>query len=80
VESIPPGAELTLDDQPAGRTPATLSGIRLDQRHRIDLELPGYDIDQFVFLPEKDGLRFTRRLAKLDPRGKPPGAAATPSP
>jgi serine/threonine protein kinase len=80
VESIPPGAELIVDDQPAGRTPATLHGIRLDQRHRIDLALPGYDIDQFVVLPEKDGVRFTRRLGKLDPKGKPPPAAATPSP
>jgi serine/threonine protein kinase len=80
VESIPPGAEVTLDDRPAGRTPATLPGIRLDERHRIDLAMPGYDIDQFVALPEKDGVRFTRRLAKLDPKGKPPGAAANPPP
>ncbi len=80
VESLPPGAEIVLDDRPAGRTPATLSGVRLDQRHRVDLVLPGHDIDQFVVLPEKDGVRFTRRLTKLDPKGKPPPDAVSPSP
>jgi hypothetical protein len=37
----------------------------MDQRHRIDLSLPGYDVDQFVVLPEKDGNRFVRRLSPL---------------
>jgi hypothetical protein len=79
VESLPPGADVTLDDKPAGRTPTVLAGVRLDQRHRIDLALPGHEIDQFVVLPEKDGVRFTRRLTKIDPKGKP-SATATPSP
>lgn len=79
IDSVPTGADVNVDDRPAGRTPLVLGGVRLDQRHRVDLSLAGYDIDQFVVLPEKDGLRFTRRLAKLDPKGKPPGAAA-PSP
>jgi hypothetical protein len=74
VESVPPGAEVALDDKPAGRTPAVIPGIRLDQRHRVDLTLPGHEIDQFVVLPEKDGVRFTRRLSKLDPKGKAPAA------
>jgi hypothetical protein len=74
VESVPPGAEIALDDKPAGRTPVVIPGIRLDQRHRVDLTLPGHEIDQFVVLPEKDGVRFTRRLSKLDPKGKAPAA------
>jgi hypothetical protein len=69
VESVPAGAELVLDDRPAGRTPVTLEDVRLDQRHRIDLVLAGHEIDQFVVLPEKDGLRYTRRLTRLDTRG-----------
>jgi hypothetical protein len=73
VESIPAGAEIVLDDRPAGRTPLTLGEVRLDQRHRIDLVLAGHEIDQFVVLPEKDGVRFTRRLTRLEPKGtKPP--------
>jgi hypothetical protein len=80
VESMPPGADVVLDDRPAGRTPITLAGVRLDQRHRIDLVLPGHEIDQFVVLPEKDGVRFTRRLSRLDSKGKPPPGAAAPSP
>jgi hypothetical protein len=80
VESIPPGADVTLDDKPAGRTPAVLAGVRLDQRHRIDLALPGFDIDQFIVLPEKDGVRFTRRLTRLDPKAKPPTTATPPPP
>jgi hypothetical protein len=74
VESVPPGAEIVLDDKPAGRTPTVIPGIRLDQRHRVDLTLPGHEIDQFVVLPEKDGVRFTRRLSKFEPKGKAPVA------
>ncbi len=69
VESIPSGAELVIDGRPVGRTPATLEGLRIDERHRIDLVLVGHEIDQFVVLPEKDGRRFVRRLTRLDPRG-----------
>jgi hypothetical protein len=76
VDSVPPGADVVLDEKPAGRTPATLPGVRLDQRHRIDLVLAGHEIDQFVVLPEKDGVRFSRRLAKQEPKGKAPGAPA----
>jgi hypothetical protein len=74
VESIPPGAEVVLDDRPAGRTPATIPEVRLDQRHRIDLVLAGHEIDQFVVLPEKDGVRFTRRLSRAEPKAKAPPA------
>jgi tRNA A-37 threonylcarbamoyl transferase component Bud32 len=80
VESLPAGADVSLDDRPVGRTPVTLQGVRLDQRHRIDLTLPGYEIDQFVVLPEKDGVRFTRRLAKPETKGRPPPGAPAPSP
>ena len=68
VESEPPGAEVRLDDRPAGATPVSLT-VRMDERHRIDLTLPGYEIDQFVVLPEKDGGRFRRRLVPLGVKG-----------
>jgi len=73
VESVPPGAEVRIDDRKLGTTPATIAGLRLDERHRIDLALAGYEIDQFVVLPEKDGTRFSRRLEPLptEKRGKP---------
>jgi serine/threonine protein kinase len=70
IESVPAGAEIVIDDRPAGRTPATLAGVKLDARHRVDLVLAGYEIDQFVVLPEKDGVRFTRRLSRLDAKEK----------
>jgi tRNA A-37 threonylcarbamoyl transferase component Bud32 len=72
VESDPPGADIVLDDRPAGRTPATLRDVRLDERHRIDLVLAGHEIDQFVVLPDKDGLRYARRLARADKGKRPP--------
>ena len=62
VESQPPGAEIRIDGQPHGQTPATITGLRVDERHRVDLVLPGYELDQFVVLPEKDGTHFVRRL------------------
>jgi eukaryotic-like serine/threonine-protein kinase len=62
VESDPPGAEVRLDGVPAGTTPLTLPAVRLDERHRVDLSLPGHELDQFVVLPEKDGARFSRKL------------------
>lgn len=71
IDSEPAGAEIMFDDRPAGRTPVTLGDVRLDKRHRIDLILAGHEIDQFVVLPEKDGLRFKRRLSRLEPRRRP---------
>ncbi len=68
VESVPPGAEVRVDGKVVGRTPLTVTGVRVDERHRVDLTLPGHDVDQFVVLPEKDGDRFVRRLSPL-PRG-----------
>ncbi|MFY3746115.1 serine/threonine-protein kinase [Anaeromyxobacter sp. Red801] len=73
IESEPAGAEVRLDGRVVGRAPVTVLGVRLDERHRVDLTLPGHEIDQFVVLPEKDGTRFTRKLGRSDqpePRGK----------
>jgi hypothetical protein len=69
VESDPSGAEVRLDDRPAGVTPVTIGEVRLDQRHRIDLKLAGYEIDQVVVLPEKDGTHFQRTLTPAAPGG-----------
>jgi hypothetical protein len=70
VESEPPGAEVRLDDRPVGVTPVALPGVRLDERHRIYLRLPGHEIDQVVVLPEKDGALVRRTLTALVPGGK----------
>ena len=64
VASVPPGAEVRLDGKALGPAPVTVRGLRLDERHRIDLALEGHEIDQFVVLPEKDGKTFTRRLQR----------------
>ncbi len=74
IESEPSGAEIMVDDRPAGHTPITLGDLRLDKRHRIDLILAGHEIDQFVVLPEKDGLRYKRRLSRVDSRARRPEA------
>ncbi len=63
IESDPPGAEVRFDERAAGVTPLSVRDVRLDQRHRIDLVKPGHEIDQFVVLPEKDGVRFRRKLS-----------------
>jgi len=62
LESEPSGAEVRLDGRPVGHTPLTIRGVRLGERHRFDLVLPGREIDQFVVLPERDGTRFHRVL------------------
>lgn len=67
VASDPAGAEVRFDDQPVGLTPVTIADVRLDQRHRIDLKLGGYEIDQVVVLPEKDGTNFKRKLTPAAP-------------
>ena len=72
VESVPSGAEVVVDDKPAGHTPVTLGDLRLDKRHRIDLVLAGHEIDQFVVLPEKDGARYVRKLSRAEPKAKRP--------
>jgi tRNA A-37 threonylcarbamoyl transferase component Bud32 len=62
IESEPPGAAVRVDDADAGVTPVTLQRVRLDERHRIDLALPGHDLDQVIVLPELDGQRVARKL------------------
>lgn len=75
VESEPAGAEVRLDERSVGTTPVTLQGVKMDERHRIDLSLSGYEVDQFVILPEKDGAHVVRRLARAAPRaGAAPAA------
>jgi len=71
IDSDPPGAEARLDGMPLGRTPVTASGVRLGERHRVDLTMPGREIDQFVVLPETDVTRLRRTLP-------PPRPAAVP--
>ena len=76
IESEPPGARVRVDDRAAGVTPLTVADVRLDERHRIDLLLPGHELDQVVVLPEVDGQRVFRRLAPTaDPAARPRGAA-----
>ncbi|GEJ56808.1 serine/threonine-protein kinase [Anaeromyxobacter diazotrophicus] len=70
VESAPSGARVLLDDRVVGVTPVTIEKVRLDERHRLDLSLPGHELDQFVVLPEQDGQRFFRTLAP-ERRGRP---------
>jgi eukaryotic-like serine/threonine-protein kinase len=70
IESDPPGAEIVFDERPAGRTPVTLADVRLDRRYRVDLALAGHEIDQFVVTPERDGVRFSRRLSPLGAKPK----------
>ena len=68
VRSVPPGAAVRLDDRVVGATPLTVRELRMDERHRFDLTLAGYDLDQFVVLPEKDGAEFSRTLARASAR------------
>jgi serine/threonine protein kinase len=68
IDSDPPGAQVSFDERAVGRTPVTIPEVRLDDRHRIDLTLAGFEIDQFVVFPEEDGTRFRRRLKPLDRR------------
>jgi hypothetical protein len=68
IESDPPGAQVQIDDRPAGVTPLTIQDVRLDERHRVDLALAGHELDQFVVLPERDGQRFRRALAPVERR------------
>jgi len=72
IDSDPPGAQVMFDDKDVGVTPLNVSGIRLDERHRVDLNLSGFELDQFVVLPDKDGQRYTRKLVQ---RHRPHGAA-----
>jgi hypothetical protein len=71
VESEPTGAMVRWDGRAVGSTPIAISNVQLDDRHRVDLSMPGYELDQFVVLPEKNGARFSRKLVQ---RKKPHGA------
>jgi serine/threonine protein kinase len=62
VDSEPRGAQVLIDERFVGLTPVTIPSIRLDEPHRIDLALAKHELDQFVVVPDKDGLRFFRTL------------------
>jgi hypothetical protein len=62
VDSEPSGAEVRIDERLVGVTPLRIDDVRLDERHRVDLALPGHELDQFVVAPEKDGQRYFRTL------------------
>jgi serine/threonine protein kinase len=64
VESVPTGAEVRLDGRVRGNTPLTVPGVKVDAPHRLDLTLAGYEVDQLVVVPERDGDRVVRRLAR----------------
>jgi serine/threonine protein kinase len=70
VDSDPPGAEVRLDERRVGVTPVAIPAVRLDERHRIDLRLGGYEMDQVVVLPEKDGALVHRTLTAILPPRK----------
>jgi hypothetical protein len=72
IETEPPGAQVRIDDRQVGTTPVTVAGVRMDERHRIDLTLAGYEEDQVVVLPEKDGTRVMRRLARATGKSAAP--------
>jgi hypothetical protein len=61
IDSDPPGAEVTFDGKVVGATPVRLDAVRLDDTHRVDLRLAGFDIDQFVVQPDSEA-RFLRKL------------------
>ncbi len=73
IESVPPGAEVRLDGRIVGTTPITVPQVKVDAPHRLDLTLPGYEVDQLVVLPERDGHKVVRRLARASQR--PPASA-----
>ena len=62
IESEPSGAEVRVDGELVGHAPVTLTNVRVDERHRVDLSLPGHVEDEFMVLPEKDGARVVRKL------------------
>ncbi len=75
IESDPPGADVQFDGRAVGRTPVSVPSVRLDDSHRIDLRLAGFEIDQFVVQPDSDGARFARKLL---PAKKQHGPRRTP--
>jgi hypothetical protein len=61
-----------IDEHLAGVTPLRIDAVRLAERHRVDLALPGHELDQFVVLPEKDGQRYFRTLVPAQRRDARP--------
>ena len=70
VDSSPAGAQVHLDDRSVGVTPLTIDGVRLDERHRIDLALPGSRAR-----PARRAAGEGRATHLPDPRARPRRAA-----
>lgn len=64
IESRPSGARVLVDGEPAGTTPLDVKDIPLNEAHRIELELKGYQPDSFVRWPHDKESRIVRVLER----------------
>jgi len=64
IESVPAGAKVLVDGNPVGNTPVEVPDIPLNEAHRIELELRGYEPDSFVRWPNDERTRIVRELVR----------------
>jgi serine/threonine protein kinase len=71
IETVPGGAEVSIDGQPRGATPVELHLAREEVSHSVDLQKPGFSPLRDAFTPNLDQkLRFT--LSALVPAAPQP--------
>lgn len=79
IVTDPPGAQITVDGDPAGQSPLTVSALEVPRRHQIGAMLPGYAHAQAT-CDVQSGTLTTLRLilprerASLLLKTEPPGA------
>lgn len=64
VESVPAGAQVLLDDEVRGYTPATLDAIDLTVPHKLGLRRRGYELDEVVLQDLAPGQTVRRTLQR----------------
>jgi len=80
IDSVPPGALVSLDDNPAGTTPVTLATVAAGW-HTITLTLAGYsDYTDRVQVPAGGSVREVYTLTSLQTTATPTTATPTPVP
>jgi len=67
LESRPSGARVSLNGEAVGTTPLDLEEIDLQQAHRFELELRGYEPDSFIKWPSDPAQRIIRELRRQTP-------------
>ncbi len=81
VTTVPPGADITIDDQTVGKTPFEKAVRVTIGHHRVTASMPGHPtVQRYVDVAAEDEISLDLSLPASDPEAPPPQGRAIVSP